>query len=173
MAIADVLAAFHELKRSGDVQDYMIFGSVAAMVHTRPFNTNDIDIGVAVRTDAALWELLRKLAAYGDTDGFAVVIQGTPVEVFPVDISPIIQDALRSAPRKRVEGMLVKVAAPEHLLLEALRVNRATDRARVLLLDEVVNRRALNRLFERLDDRERTLYRRYEGLTGGTAPRPA
>lgn len=48
MAISDVLRVFRDLKREGVVRDYLVFGSVAAMVHTRPFLTRDVDIGLTV-----------------------------------------------------------------------------------------------------------------------------
>jgi hypothetical protein len=165
MSIADVLKAFRQLKDDGSVRDYLVFGSVAAMAHTRPFFTRDVDIGVAVESDAEFIEVFRRLASFGEVRGHAVVINDTPAEVFPVDISPIIQDALVHARRKRVEGMMVKVAPPEHLLLEALRVFRNQDKARVFLLDEVADRKKLRSLLGRLDS-EGVLKQRYRGLTG-------
>ncbi len=142
-----------------------MFGSVAAMAHTRPFYTKDIDIGVAVDSDQEYWALFQRLTEFGTVDGHSVVIHDTPVEVFPVDISPIIQDALDHADRKRVEGIVVKVAPPEHLLLEALRVNRNQDKGRVFLLDDVIDKQSLRALLERLDD-DGELKRRYQTLTG-------
>jgi len=85
------------------------------MAHTRPFYTKDIDIGVAVDSDQEYWALFQRLTEFGTVDGHSVVIHDTPVEVFPVDISPIIQDALDHADRKRVEGIVVKVAPPEQM----------------------------------------------------------
>jgi|TARA_B100001971_G_scaffold211074_1_gene238038 hypothetical protein len=135
------------------------------MAHTRPFYTKDIDIGVAVDSDQEYWALFQRLTEFGTVDGHSVVIHDTPVEVFPVDISPIIQDALDHADRKRVEGIVVKVAPPEHLLLEALRVNRNQDKGRVFLLDDVIDKQSLRALLERLDD-DGELKRRYQTLTG-------
>ena len=166
MAIVDALKVFRRLKDEGTVRDYLIFGSVAAMAHTRPFFTRDVDIGVAVESDAEFLAIFNRLAQFGDVEGHSVVVHGTPVEVFPVEISPIIQDALAHARRKLVEGMMVKVASPEHLLLEALRVYRGQDKARVLLLDDVVDRKRLRLLFGRLDHDDRVLKRRYQTLTG-------
>ncbi len=135
------------------------------MAHTRPFYTKDIDIGVAVDSDQEYWALFQRLTEFGTVDGHSVVIHDTPVEVFPVDISPIIQDALDHAGRKRVEGIVVKVAPPEHLSLEALRVNRNQDKGRVFLLDDVIDKQSLRALLERLDD-DGELKRRYQTLTG-------
>jgi hypothetical protein len=165
LAIAAALKVFRDLKREGVVKDFILFGSVAAMVHTRPFYTQDLDIGLAVESDSEYLSLFNRLAEFGRIEGHAIVIDGTPVEVFPVSISPIIEDAIRDSPRKRVEGMMVKVASPEHLLLEALRVFRNQDKGRIFLLDEVVDATRLGVLFRRLDDDD-TLRRRYESLTG-------
>lgn len=164
MAIADVLRVFRDLKRERMVRDYIVFGSVAAMVHTRPFYTQDVDIGVAVESDREFLAVFNRLSEFGRVEGHSVVIRGTPVELFPVDISPIIQDALEHSPRKRVEGMVVKVASPEHLLLEALRVYRNQDKGRVFLLKDVVDKGRLGALFRRLDH-DGTLRGRYEALT--------
>ena len=167
MAISDVIKVFRDLKREGVVRDYLVFGSVAAMVHTRPFFTRDVDIGLAVQSDREFQEVFRRLSDFGNVEGHSVVIAGTPVEVFPVNISPVIDDALAEADRKRVGGVVVKVASPEHLLIEALRVNRASDKGRVFMLDEVVDRSRLRSLLARLD-RRGTLTRRYQELTGKT-----
>ena len=165
MAIADVLRVLRDLKRERVVRDYLVFGSVAVMVYTRPFFTRDIDIGVATGSDEEFRRIFNRLADFGKIEGHSVVIHGVPVEVFPVDISPIIQDALIHASRKRVEDIVVKVAPPEHLLLESLRVYRSQDKGRVFLLDEVVDRQKLRTLFRRLDY-DGTLKQRYQTLTG-------
>lgn len=165
MAIADVLKVFRDLKKEGAVQDYLIFGSVAAMVHTRPFFTRDVDIGVAVSSDEEYRRVFERLSEFGQVEGHSVVIHDTAVEVFPVDISPIIKDALDHADRKRVEGVVVNVTPPEHLLLEALRVNRSEDKGRVFVLDEVVDRQKLRTLLGRLDH-DGELAWRFQTLTG-------
>ena len=167
MAIADVLRTFRDLKREGVVQDYILFGSVAAMVHTRPFFTRDLDIGVAVESDEEFLDLFRRLAALGEVSGHAVILHGTPVEIFPVNISPIIQDAMLHPVRKRVEDVVVNVASVEHLLLEALRVHRTADKARVLMLNEVVDKARLRKKLRRLD-RDGKLKRRYQALARET-----
>ncbi len=116
MAIADVRRVFRDLKRERTVQDYIVFGSVAAVVHTRPFYTQDVDIGVAVQSDREFLALFARLSMFGRVEGHSVVVKDTPVEIFPVAISPIIEDALEDSPRKRVDRIVVKVASPEHLL---------------------------------------------------------
>jgi hypothetical protein len=165
MAIADVLKVYRDLRRELTIQDYIVFGSVAAMVHTRPFHTQDVNIGVAVKSDSEFSAIFSRLSEFGHLEGHSVVIHDTPVELFPVDISPIIKDALEDCPRKRVEGLVIKVASPEHLLLESLRVYRNQDKSRVFLLDDAVDRDRLHVLFRRLDH-DGTLRRRYEALTG-------
>ena len=162
MAIVDVFRVFRSLKQEGAIQDYLVFGSVAAMAHTRPFYTRDVDIGVVVESDEEFWNIFDRLTEFGQVEGHSIVICGTPV-----DISPIIQDALAYATRKRVEGIMVNVTPPEHLLLEALRAYRSQDKGRVFLLDEVVDSEKLNAVFRRLDH-EGTLRRRYQTLTGKT-----
>ncbi|GEM_PF-1261133 len=166
MAVVDVLKVFQALKRGKVIRDYMIFGSVAAMVHTRPFYTNDVDIAIAVDSDREYLEAFNKLTSMGRVKGHAIVINNTALEVFPVNISPVLQDALEHALRKRVEGIVVKVAPAEHLLLEALRVHRTQDRARVLILDDIVDRRNFQVCLRGL-----TMMERSSGVTKGLLDR--
>lgn len=164
MAIADVLRAFRTMKMEGTIRDFMVYGSVAAMVHTRPFYTDDVDIGIPIDTMGEWEAAIHRLADFGPFKGQAVEIMGTPVDMFPTDVSPIIQDALEQARRKKVEGFLVKVASAEHLLLEALRAFRKPeDHSRVVLLDAHVDRAKLKGLFRRLD-RDGELKGRYQSL---------
>ena len=130
----------------------MIYGSVAAMVHTSPFYTRDIDIAIPIENMDDWGTAIHGLSSFGSFREQAVVINGTPVDMFPTDISPILEDAMDQARRKRVEGVLVKVASPEHLLLEALRVfRRPKDHSRVVILDAYINRTKLRNLFRKLD----------------------
>jgi predicted nucleotidyltransferase len=69
MAIADVLRVFHALKQEGVIRDYLIFGSVAAMAHTRPFFTGDVDIAIVVESDAEFIRAFNKLAEFGKIEG--------------------------------------------------------------------------------------------------------
>jgi hypothetical protein len=152
------------MKREGTIRDFVIYGSVAAMVHTRPFHTKDIDIAIPVETVREYGEVLNRLASFGHFERQTVVIKGTPVDMFPADVSPVVRDALRSARRKLVEGKMVKVASPEHLLLEALRAFRyPDDHSRVMTLDAYVDRVKLRELFRRLDH-DGQLKERYQEL---------
>jgi hypothetical protein len=165
LAIADVLRLFRDLKKEGTVKDYIVYGSIAAMVHTRPFYTKDVDIGVLVASDMEYIKIFRRLAEFGTVEGNHVVVNGTSADVFPTDVSPIINDAITGARRKKVENVYAKVASPEHLVLEALRAGRREDRARVIMLEEAVDRDKLRDLFERLDH-DGELKARYQRLTG-------
>jgi predicted nucleotidyltransferase len=168
LAIADALTALRRLKDEGALKDFMLFGSVAAMAHTRPFYTRDVDVAVAVESDTEFAEVFRRFASLGRVEGHAVVIDGTPIELFPADISPVIRDAFASAGYRLVEGLRVKTAGPEHLLIEALRVWRSQDRARAVMLADVADRRKLRDLFERLDH-DGELRRRFKSI-GGQPP---
>ena len=103
----------------------------------------------------------------GRVEGQRVIICDTPVDVFPYDISPIVQDAFKTAKRKKVEGVLVRVASVEHLILEALRAGRRQDRERALLLNSVADRGRLRSLLRRLD-LDGTLRRHYTSITRQT-----
>ncbi len=167
MAIRDVMRTLRVMKDEGSLTDFMVYGSVAAMVHTRPFYTKDVDIAVVVDSDEEYRAVLRRLSDFGTINGFAVEIGGTIAEIFPDDISPIIHDAVNHALRRKVEGSFVKIAPPEHLLLEALRAGRVDDQARVLILNDVIDRRRLSALFRKLDSNG-TLRRDYKRITGKT-----
>ena len=76
MAVADVLRVFRDLKREGTVRDYILFGSVAVMVHTRPFFTQDVGIGVAVSDDQEFLQIFNRLADFGTVQGHSIVTMG-------------------------------------------------------------------------------------------------
>ncbi len=167
MAIRDVMRTLRVMKEEGSFTDFMVFGPVAAMAHTRPFYTKDVDIAVVVDSDEEYRAVLRRLSDFGTIKGFAVEIGGTLAEIFPDDISPIIRHAVKHALRRKVDGSFVKIAPPEHLLLEAVRAGRVDDHARVLMLNEAIDRRGLNALFRKLDSHG-TLRRDYKRITGKT-----
>ena len=121
-----------------------------------------------ITDDQEYSRIFNRLSDFGTVQGHAVVINGTPVEVFPVDISPIIDDALNHPIRKRVGGVLVKVASAEHLLLEALRVYPTEDKGRAIIVDAVADPDKLLDLFERLDHGG-TFQRRYREITNQTS----
>tara|TARA_B100000315_G_scaffold182443_1_gene171300 strand:- start:481 stop:987 length:507 start_codon:yes stop_codon:yes gene_type:complete len=167
MAIADVMRALRTMKDEGSLSEFMLYGSVAAMVHTRPFFTNDVDIAVVVNSDEEFANVFNRLADFGQVEGHAIKIGGTLAEIFPADISPVIQDAIEAALSRKVEGFYVKVAGPEHLVLEALRVGRPQDQARVLMLDNALDYDVLRAALLRLDE-DGTLERNFREITGKT-----
>jgi predicted nucleotidyltransferase len=165
MAIADVMRALRTMKEEGSLSEFMLYGSVAAMVHTRPFFTNDVDIAIVVDSDVEFISVFNRLSDFGKVSGHAIEIDGTQAEIFPVDISPVIQDAVETAMSRKVEGFYVKVAGPEHLVLEALRVGRPQDQARVLMLDNAIDHDVMRSALLRLDE-DGTLERNYREITG-------
>lgn len=165
--IVDVLKILHGLKKEKKVRDFMLIGAVAAMAYVRPFFSDDVDIALVTASDAEFLEVFRQVSGYGTVEGYTIIIAGVKLQLFPLDISAILADAYKHSKVKRVQGMAVKVAPPEHLVIEALRVYRAKDKARVHLLMEAVSLKVLAALFRRLDT-DGTLRHRFKAVTGQT-----
>ena len=103
---SDVMRTLRVMKDEGSLTDFMVYGSVAAMVHTRPFYTRDIDVAVVVDSDDEYRAVLRCLSEFGTIKGFAFAIEGTLAKISADDISPIIHDAVKHALRRKVEGLI-------------------------------------------------------------------
>src|SRR5207245_8640403 len=67
----------------------------------------------------------------GVVEGEGVVIAGWPVQFLPAS-TPLLQEALREAVKKNVEGMPARAFTAEHLAAIALQTGRAKDKARLL-----------------------------------------
>jgi hypothetical protein len=137
LKIEDVIATINRMEADGVIERYAIGGAVGATFYLEPVATLDIDIFVALepargRAIVTLKPIFDYLSARGGVvEGEAIVIAGWPVQFLPA-ATPLLEEALREAVERDVDGIKARVFTAEHLAAIALQTGRAKDKARLL-----------------------------------------
>jgi hypothetical protein len=137
MKIEDVIATINRMEADGVTERYAIGGAVGATFYLEPVATLDVDIFVALEPArgsaiVTLKPIFDYLSARGCViEGEAIVIAGWPVQFLPA-ATPLLEEALREAVERDVEGIKARVFTAEHLAAIALQTGRAKDKARLL-----------------------------------------
>jgi hypothetical protein len=137
MNIREVIALLNQMRADGVVADYAIGGAVGATFYIEPLATLDVDVFVGFRGGAG--NLIidpRPLFVYlkdrgGVVQDEYIIVAGWPVQFLPPG-TPLVEEALREAVTRDVDGMPVRVFTAEHLAAIALQTGRAKDKARLL-----------------------------------------
>lgn len=129
----------NEMRSTGVVLQYAVFGAAAQMRYTEPVATLDVDVLLALpdenRLDA-LAPIYEFCAERGHpAAGEAIQVGAWPVQFVPV-FSSLTREALERAVEADFEGAPLRVVRAEHLAAIALSVGRAKDFARILALLE-------------------------------------
>ena len=134
-----VAQLLEELKVSGIIVDYALFGAVAQMRYTEPVATFDADVLVLLSGDAgidALGPIYNFCKKRGHVpEGEAILVGNWPVQFIPV-FSPLTEEAVRKAETGEIAGTAVQVVRASHLAVIALSVGRPKDHLRILTLIE-------------------------------------
>ena len=135
----DVAVLLNELKSSGIVLDYALFGAAAQMRYTEPVATLDAEVLVVVPSPGRL-DMLAPVYAFCATRGFvpegeSIRVGAWPVQFVPV-FSPLTEAAVRDAETADFEGVPLRVVRADYLAVIALSVARGKDFARILALLE-------------------------------------
>ncbi|HVR37659.1 MAG TPA: hypothetical protein VMU84_01075 [Thermoanaerobaculia bacterium] len=137
MGIEDVIATINRMEADGIIGPYAIGGAVGATFYLEPVDTVDVDIFVTLESApgsllVSLQPVFDYLLARGGVmkDEY-VVVAGWPVQLLPAS-TPLLEEALREAVEKDVDGTLARVFTAEHLAAIALQTGRAKDKARLL-----------------------------------------
>lgn len=153
------------LKRKMALNDFVVIGAVAATAYLEPMTTEDLDMIVLVETDKDYIEVFRRVQKVADrTEGMHLVLSGVPVQMFPTTTKPLYRDTLENARTFNIDGINVKVASPEHLVVLALEANRYKDKVRIQYLLPEANIEYLKELLEVFDDEKGTLEERLEEI---------
>ena len=137
MNIIEVITLINQMESDGVIERYAIGGAVGATFHLEPVSTLDVDIFVALRTEAGSrlispQPIFDYLAARGcRMEGEYIVIAGWPVQFLP-PTGPLVEEALAEAVNIPVGEIPARVFSAEHLAAIALQVGRAKDKARLL-----------------------------------------
>jgi len=168
MKFLAVFKIFNQLKKKKVFQDYAIGGAVAVNYYAEPRNTIDLDLYFLVddRGYHQLWQTLTDIGY--KAQGQRIVVEGVPVDMFPVSVHPIFEEALRNAKQVRVTGVPIKVFTPEYLIATKLMSFRPRDRADIYDLFEFgkVNKDVLNDIMRRYTNEETPLRKRLKSILG-------
>jgi len=135
----EVAKLLEDLKASGVIRDYALFGAVAQMRYTEPVATLDADVLVLLSNDAGLdvlapiYNFCRKRGHV--PQGEAIRVGNWPVQFVPT-FSRLTEEAVREAEIGEIDGIPVRVISAIHLAVIALSVGRTKDHLRILALIE-------------------------------------
>ncbi len=147
----DTFAVLNQMVADGAIENYALAGAVGAMFHVEPFSTHDIDVLVVIpETEGKLiaelpgWKYLSS-HGYSEIRGEGIVIESWPVQFLPVS-NPLQSEAYINALGQNLDGVIVRVVQPEHLVAMMLALGRLKDFARIqmFLSQDAVNSEVLN-----------------------------
>ena len=137
MNIRQVITVLNQMRVDRIVEDYAIGGAVGATFYLEPVATLDVDVFVAFKSlPGSLVIDPRPIYQYLTARGGVmqdeyIVIAGWPVQFLPPG-TPLVEEALRKAVNRDIDGLPVRVFTAEHLAAIALQTGRAKDKARLL-----------------------------------------
>jgi len=137
MHVQEVIRTVNQMQSDGVIERYAIGGAVGATFYLEPVATLDVDIFITFKAEAgsllispqSIFDYLKARGAA--MQGEYIVIAGWPVQFLP-PTGPLVEEALREAVTRDVEGVPARVFTAEHLAAIALQTGRAKDKARVL-----------------------------------------
>lgn len=138
-AMKDVAKLLNDLRASGIIINYALFGATAQMRYTEPVATLDADVLVEVPEPDRL-DFLAPIYAFCATKGLlpegeAIRVGAWPVQFIPV-FDPLTREAMEQADTVDFEGESLRVVRADHLAVIALSTGRAKDFVRILALLE-------------------------------------
>ena len=144
----------NEMRGSGVIANYALFGATAQMRYTEPVATLDADVLVAVAQPDRL-DALRDIYAFCAVRGYlpegeAIRVGAWPTQFVPV-FTALTREALEQAETADFDGVPFRVVQAAHLAVIALSVGRAKDFTRILSLLEsgTVTRQEIRQLADR------------------------
>jgi len=137
MQVQEVIKTVNQMQADGVIESYAIGGAVGATFYLEPVATLDVDIfitfkvktGKRIISPQPIFDYLKTRG--GTMQGAYIVVAGWPVQFLP-PTGPLVEEALREAITRDVEGIVARVFTAEHLAAIALQTGRAKDKARVL-----------------------------------------
>ena len=125
------------MRTDGIIERYAIGGAVGATFYLEPVATLDVDVfvgfgaqaGARIISPQPIFDYLKSRGCTMQSE--YIVIAGWPVQFLP-PTGPLVEEALREAVVRDVEGIPARVFTAEHLAAVALQTGRAKDKARLL-----------------------------------------
>jgi hypothetical protein len=137
MDIKAVIVTINQMQAERVIDGYAIGGAVGATFYLEPVATLDVDVFIAFEPApgsliVSPQHIYDHLKAQGGTmQGEYIVIAGWPGQFLPAG-TPLVEEALKEAVVRDVEGTPARVFTAEHLAAIALQTGRAKDKARLL-----------------------------------------
>ena len=137
MNIKEVITVVNQMQADGVIEPYAVGGAVGATFYLEPIATLDVDIFVIIESDpGSLIANPKRIYDYLTARGHAlereyIVIGGWPVQFLP-PVTPLVEEALKEAVVRDVDGTPARVFTAEHLAAIVLQAGRAKDKARLL-----------------------------------------
>ena len=129
----ETFAVINEMVADGAIENYAVAGAIGAMFYVEPFSTEDLDVFVLTPEDRFVIELPG--SEYLKARGYTEIRKGRHRRRLASSIHARQERAGEGSVPKRqqldFEGVMVRVALPEHLVAIALNVGRTKDLARV------------------------------------------
>jgi hypothetical protein len=133
--IQEVIKVINQMQADGVIERYAIGGAVGATFYLEPVATLDIFITLNAESGSLIFSpqpIFDYLKTRGGTmQGEYIVIAGWPVQFLP-PTGPLVEEALREAVSRDVNGTPARIFTAEHLAAIALQTGRAKDKARLL-----------------------------------------
>jgi hypothetical protein len=135
--IQEVIKVINQMQADGVIEHYAIGGAVGATFYLEPVATLDVDIFITFNAESGslifspqpIFDYLKTRG--GTMQGEYIVIAGWPVQFLP-PTGPLVEEALREAVSRDVDGAPARIFTAEHLAAIALQTGRAKDKARLL-----------------------------------------
>jgi hypothetical protein len=151
--MVEVIKAMNELRAKGLIKDWALGGGTAFNFYAEPRYTVDVDIYVTVKGNTELTEVYRYLEKKGyKWEQLYIVIDEIPVNLFPANIHPLIEEAIRCAKMVQIYNQPIKIFTIEYLIATFLLAFRQKDKERILELINDADRKCLDRILGRYKD---------------------
>lgn len=162
--LEQTLEVIEGMKKAGIVSDYVLMGSVAASLYVEPVSTLDMDVLVPL---ASSLTPLREIYEYLKDQGYPefdekghILIGEWPVDFLPEDNDALTKEMFATARSKQIGKTPCRVALPEYLAAEAVKVGRLEkDVPRLIELFKypTFDKRKFERLIEKFGLQEKWL----------------
>lgn len=129
------LEILNKLAKKGIIDGYAIGGAVAAIFHTEPAETADLDIFVTFPKSELIVDLTkmtRELEAMGyqQWEKEGIIVEGIPVQFLPAE-SGLLKEAYEKASKENIEGTQTRIMTLEYLCAIMLETGRPKDKIRL------------------------------------------
>jgi predicted nucleotidyltransferase len=162
MGFKEAIISINNLKEKGIIKDYAVGGGYAFNYHSVPQATYDLDVFVISDSKDDIGDIYKYYKDNkADIKKEYIIIQDMPVQFFP-NISPLHKNAIEEADVVELDGFICNFISVEHLILLLLTSFRRKDILRIGKIAGKANKKRLKDLFEKFDDKQRTLYKKYE-----------